>query len=316
MENYPNGNSSYTEFLLTGFSGLKGQRHFLFIPFFIMFVLALAANSVLIFVIITTRSLHAPMYILISAIACVDLSWPIVIAPKMLFSLLFNWNGITLLGCLTQMFFVNFIGALQSSILMGMALDRYVAILYPLHYNDYVNVATFVKLYAVVIFRNLILNIAVVTLAGSHTFCSNVIDHCFCEHMALVKLACGSTTKNSIVGLVASSCITSVDCLCILISYGKIFNSVFRTSSVKSCQKAIHTCVTHFIVIGISYVCAMTAFLTYRTENTMSSNSRVLISVMYILVPGSFNPIVYGIRTKEIREQIIKIVQCRKIVPV
>uniref|UniRef100_W5NNS3 Olfactory receptor 52L1-like n=2 Tax=Lepisosteus oculatus TaxID=7918 RepID=W5NNS3_LEPOC len=304
---YRPGNVSHTNFVFVGFSALKENRRFLFIPFFLMFLLSLVANSVLIFVIITHRTLHTPMHVLISCIACVDLIWPIVITPKMLLSFLLDWNEISLLGCLSQMFFVNFIGGLQSSILMGMALDRYVAICNPLRYNDYVNRSSFFKLFTVVILRNLIFNVIVVILAGSHFFClSNVIDHCFCEHMALVNLACGSTTKNSVAGLVASFCITSVDCLCIIVSYVRIFWAVFKTASVKSCQKAIHTCGTHLIVISVSYICAMTAFLTYRIENSMTSNIRVFISIMYILFPGCFNPIIYGIRTKEIREQILK----------
>ncbi|XP_006628012.2 olfactory receptor 52K1-like [Lepisosteus oculatus] len=310
MQKQESGNVSHTEFLLIGFYGLEEQRWLLFFPFFLMFMLSTAANSFLIFVIKTQRSLHSPMCVLIGAMAFVDLSLPVFFVPKMLLSFLFNWNGISLVGCLVQMFFIHFFGAFQSSILLWMALDRYAAICIPLRYNDYMNPSSSAKFVVASVLRNGIFILVIVILAGYLSYCSsNVIDHCFCEHMALVSLACGSTAVNSIVGLTTIFCVTTLDCVIMVVSYVKIFILVFKTASGKSSRKAIHTCITHIIVMCVSYFCAMTSFFAYRIKNSISPNIRVLISTMYLLFPSCFNPIIYGIRTKEIREQILKLIK-------
>uniref|UniRef100_W5M3E6 Olfactory receptor 52Z1-like n=1 Tax=Lepisosteus oculatus TaxID=7918 RepID=W5M3E6_LEPOC len=307
MQERQGGNISHIEFLFIGFHELKENRWVLFFPFFLMFLLSTAANSLLIFVIKTQRSLHSPMCVLIGLMALVDLSLPVFFVPKMLLTFLFNWNGISLLGCLVQMFIVHFVGSFQSSILLWMALDRYAAICIPLRYNDYMSPSSSAKFVIAAVLRNGIFILFIVIFAGNLSYCSsNAIDHCFCEHMALVSLACGNTIINNVFGLLTIFCVTTLDFVFIVVSYAKIFISVFKTASGKSSQKAIHTCTTHIIVMFVSYFCAMTAFLAYRIKNSIPPNLRVLISTMYLLFPSCFNPIIYGIRTKEIREQIFK----------
>ncbi|XP_066556153.1 olfactory receptor 52E8-like [Amia ocellicauda] len=313
----PVRNTSHTEFLLLGFQGLGEYRRYLSIPFFLIGVLSFAGNALLIFTIKTRNSLHSPMYVLICMNACVDLTLPIIFAPKMLLSFLFDWNGITLLGCLVQMFFIHFVSSFQSTVLLGMALDRYVAICVPLRYNDYINMSTFCKFSAVVLLRNMFFVLLVVVLASRLSFCSsNVIDDCFCEHMALVSLACGNTTKNSIIGLLGVFSVTVTDAVIFVISYIKVFSDVFKTHSGKSREKTIHTCGTHLIIAGVTLTFTMTTLLAYRFQNSLPPNIHNLISVIYLLLPTILHPIVYGIRTKAIKEEMWKHFQCKIIGPI
>ncbi len=213
-----------------------------------MFLLSLTANSILLFLIISQKSLHSPMYVLIGLMTVVDLLLPIFFVPNMLFSFLFNWGGISLVGCLIQMFCLHFVGAFQTTLLLWMALDRYFAICRPLYYHKYMEIPNFVKFVVLPVIINALLNISMVSLAGKLTFCvTNVIDHCFCEHMALVQLACGAITINNIVGLSTAFLIPTADCILIAASYVVIFASVFRSG--KAQMKAINTCITHLIVI-------------------------------------------------------------------
>ncbi|KAL4604929.1 olfactory receptor 52E8-like [Arapaima gigas] len=315
MQEYTVRNISHTDFILTGFSGLKELRQLLFIPFSLMFLISFAANSLLIFVIVSHRNLHSPMYLLICALAFVDLSATVFCVPNMLFSLLLNWDHISLLGCLVQMFFVHIAGAFESTILLWMALDRYFAICTPLHYSEHMVFSAFLKFIIVPVLRNVILILLVVSLAGTLQYChSNEINHCYCEHMALVTLACGPIYLNNAVGLITAFCIPATDFILIIASYVNIFVSVFKFG--KSSQKALSTCLTHIIIIGMSVFFALTSFLSYRIKNNISSDSRTAISIAYLLVPGCLNPIIYGIRTKEIREKVTKkFVKCGKILP-
>ncbi|XP_072547175.1 olfactory receptor 52K1-like [Salminus brasiliensis] len=306
MQALPIGNISFTTFQLNGFYSLGEWRRFLFIPYFLMFLLCTTANSILIFLIISRKALHSPMFVLIGLMAVVDLIMPMIFVPNMLLNFLFDWNQISFVGCLMQIFWIQFVGAFQSTLLLWMALDRFFAICRPLSYHKHMQMPSFLKFIIVPVIRNGLLHIIMVSLAGKLHFCvKNEIDHCFCEHMGLVQLACEDTSVNNIFGLTTTFLIPIADFIFIAISYVIIFTSVIKSG--KSSSKAINTCITHIIVITFSLVFILTAFLSYRTRNNFSPNSRVFISTMYILFPSCFNPIIYGVRTKEIRVQFLKL---------
>ncbi|KAG9265082.1 olfactory receptor 52K1-like [Astyanax mexicanus] len=298
-------NISFTQFNLNGFYVLGEWRPFLFIPYLLMFILAIVANSVLLYVIIANRALHSPMFVLIGLMAVVDLSAPFIFVPQMLLSFLFDWKGISLPGCLIQMFCLHYSESCQSTLLLCMALDRYFAICKPLFYHEHMQITNIIKFIIVPFIRNAILITTIVSLAARLTYCSNVIDHCFCEHMALVHLACGDTSINSMVGLLTAFLILIVDFFFIAVSYVIIFTSVLKSGSTHF--KALNTCITHIIVIVFTITFALIAFLLYRIRNNFSPSSRVFLSTMYVLFPSCCNPIIYGLRTKEIRHHFLKL---------
>ncbi|KAM6970088.1 olfactory receptor 52E4-like [Aplochiton taeniatus] len=298
-------NASYTHFILDGFSDLGELRPLLFIPYLCILILAIAANSFLLYIIISTRALHSPMCILIASMALVDLCVPVLFVPNMLVSLAFNLRGISLEGCLVQMFCIHFMSTFQSTLLLWMALDRYFAICTPLFYHKRMTFRSFLSFVIPAVTRNFVLTTLVIGLAGKHTFCFNKMDHCFCEHMALMQLSCGNVSINNLLGLLGVFTIPVADFVLISASYVVIFFSIFNRSG-KPNMKAINTTVTHVIVMIVNLSVALIALLSYRTSNNMSTSSRVFLSTMYLLFPTCFNPIVYGFRTTEIRKQALK----------
>ncbi|XP_040902696.1 olfactory receptor 52K1-like [Toxotes jaculatrix] len=305
MDNF----TSHTHFIFGGFSELGGMRPVLLILFTIMFILSPLANSLLLYVVISQRSLYSPMYILIASMACVDVSLPVFFVPNMLLSFLFDWREVSLSGCLIQMHFIHLVGTFQSTFLLWMALDRYFAICKPLYYHECMALRRFLKFVIPLVVRNFLMITAFVSLAGTLSFCtSNVINHCFCEHMALVELACGSTAINSLVGLLSVFLIPVADFLFTSASYVVIFWSVLRSG--KSSVKALDTCITHIVVISLNLTVALIAFLSYRIGNNLPLSIRVFFSTMYLLFPSCLNPIIYGIRTTEIRKHILKTLTC------
>ncbi|KAM4566951.1 olfactory receptor 52K1-like [Odontesthes bonariensis] len=304
MEPLKDNISSHEYFLLTGFSEIGVLRPVIAILVLIMFAVSLFANCLLLYVIGSRRNLHSPMCILIGCMACIDLSLPLCFAPSMLLNILLDWRGISLTGCLLQMYFIHFLGTCQSTVLLWMALDRYFAICMPLSYHDHMSLPRFLKFVIPLLVRNVVVVSAVVALAGSLSYCfRNEIHHCLCEHMALVEQACGSTAINSLVGLLSVFFVLVLDFLLITTSYIIIFHSVL--GSGKSGAKALHTCITHIIVMVVGLTFVLTAFLSYRMSNS-SAGSRVFVSIFYLFFPSCFNPIIYGIRTTEIRQHILK----------
>uniref|UniRef100_A0A673LDB3 Olfactory receptor 52K2-like n=1 Tax=Sinocyclocheilus rhinocerous TaxID=307959 RepID=A0A673LDB3_9TELE len=279
-------NFSHQEFYLIGFTDLQEYRRYLFIPFFVIFAFTLFANSVIMMVIVKESKLHAPMYILIGFTAALGFMQPIFLVPRMLISFLFGKNMIYKDECLIQMFCLHMAGCFQSTVLFVV----------------------------VPVIRNVLLVVTTVSLAGKLSFCvTNIIDHCFCEHMVLVQLACGDITINNIVGLLTVFFIPTADFILINISYIVIFTSVFKSG--KTNMKALNTCITHFIVMSVTLTFALIAFLSYRIRNNFSPSGRVFVSTMYLLFPSCFNPIIYGVRTKEIRQTFIKFIKNLKVLP-
>lgn len=307
-EKFQGANFTHTKFIFVGFPETFKYRHLLFLPFVLSYILVLVGNSLILFVIKNTKTLHSPMYILVSALAVVDIIVPTAIVPAMLLSLLFDLNEITLVGCLTQMFFIHFFSSVESTILLAMALDRYVAICNPLRYTTIMNSSMFLKLLLFTLIRSGTIMCTLVGLAASLSFCgSNIIYHCYCDHMALVSLACSSTAKNNAVGVAVIVCFVGIDISVIFVSYVKILCVVLRAAAGEQRSKAIHTCSNHLIVMMCFYLIGSVTFLSRNLQIPIPVDVNTFLGVTYILFPACINPIIYGVRTKEIRNALIKI---------
>ncbi|KAK2846489.1 hypothetical protein Q5P01_009488 [Channa striata] len=263
-------NFSHRTFVLSGFPELQNHRRMLALPFSASYLSVLLANSMLVYVICSVKSLHSPMYVLICTLCLVDILVVTAIIPNMLLNFLFDWNEISLAGCLTQMFCTHLLSSVESTLLLAMALDRYVAICLPLRYPEIINSSMFLKLLLFTLGRSVSIMATLVGLAGSLQFCgSNVIQHCYCDHMALVSLACDSTERNSAAGLAVIVCFVGVDIPLIFYSYVKILSVVLGAAAGEERWKAFHTCGTHLMVMMCFYL--QDAERTNMNENTTAA---------------------------------------------
>ncbi|XP_053241190.1 olfactory receptor 52K1-like [Podarcis raffonei] len=298
-------NTSYREFLLLAFPGFQKSRYLLAIPFFCIYLMIILANSLLIYTVKAESCLHSPMYLLIALLLAVNVFGSTTVLPQMLLSFLFGISSISLTGCLVQMFFLYLAIMLDTGILLMMALDRYVAICHPLHYADILTGKLLGLLAAAALVRSVSIVSPVVILASQVRFCrSNVIEHFACEHMALMKLSCGDTSRNRVVGMAVRSFTIVFDLVFLALSYSKIILTALKMASGSFRHKAFHTCSTHLIVLFIGYSSCLSSSIVFRLAKSASQDVHNLLSVMYLLFPGAINPVIYGVRTKEIRESI------------
>lgn len=320
LDGSPSQNFSHGTFSFRGFPELHCYRRLLALPFSVSYLSVLLGNSLLVYVICSVEHLHSPMYLLICSLCVVDILAATAILPSMLLSLLFDIDTISLASCLTQMFFTHFLSSLESTLLLTMALDRYVAICQPLRYARIINFSMLVRLLLFTLIRSGSIMATLVGLASSLRFCgSNTIQHCYCDHMALVSLACGSTASNSAIGLVVIVCFVGLDIPLILFSYIKILSVVSRASvGSEERWKAFHTCGTHLIVMMCFYLVGSVTFLSHNLNINIPADVNTFMGVMYILFPATVNPIIYGVRTTEIRNGLLKIfkMQVKKLMKV
>ncbi|XP_012501021.1 PREDICTED: olfactory receptor 52K1-like [Propithecus coquereli] len=298
MSEWSNGssNTSYTSFLLLmGFPGLQESRDLLVLPFLSLYLVIVSANALVIpHTVAAQCSLHQPMYLLIALLLAVNLCAASTMVSAMLFSFSSQLNHISLTRCLVQMFCIYFFIVFDCNILLVMALDRYVAICYPLRYPEVVTGQLLAGLVEVAAARSTCIVAPVVFLASRVRFCrSDVIHHFACEHMALMKLSCGDVSLNKTVGLTVRIFNRVLDMLLLGASYSRIIHAAFRISSDGARSKALNTCGSHLLVIFTIYSSTMSSSIVYRVARTASQDVHNLLSAFYLLLPCLINPIIY-----------------------
>ncbi|XP_034506078.1 olfactory receptor 52A1-like, partial [Ailuropoda melanoleuca] len=120
---------------LIGIPGLESVQCWIGIPFCAMYLTAMIGNSLLLIIIVSERSLHEPMYMFLGMLGVTDIALATTIMPKMLGIFWFHVPEIYFDSCLLQMWLIHTFQCIESGILVAMALDRYVAIRYPLRHG-------------------------------------------------------------------------------------------------------------------------------------------------------------------------------------
>ncbi|XP_006885539.1 PREDICTED: olfactory receptor 52W1-like [Elephantulus edwardii] len=303
-----------TFFLLTGIPGLGSAQGWLTLIFGPMYLLALLGNGALLAVVRIDASLHQPMFLLLSMLAATDVGLATSIAPGLLAVLCLGPRPIPYAACLAQMFFVHALTAMESGVLLAMACDRAVAVGRPLHYPilvtktrvGYVALALVLKAVVIVVPFPLL-------VARFGHFRSKTIRHAYCAHMAVVELVVGNTRANNLYGLALSLAVSGLDILGITGSYALIAHAVLRLPTREARAKAFGTCSSHICVILAFYVPGLFSYLTHRFgRHSVPKSVHILLSNIYLLLPPSLNPLIYGIRTKQIRDRLLEIFTSRK----
>uniref|UniRef100_H0XRA1 Olfactory receptor n=1 Tax=Otolemur garnettii TaxID=30611 RepID=H0XRA1_OTOGA len=302
----------HPSFFLVGIPGLEESQHWIALPLGVLYLLALVGNITILFIIWTEPSLHQPMYLFLAMLAAIDLVLASSTAPKAFAVLLVHAHEIGFTVCLVQMFFIHAFSSMESGVLVAMALDRYVAICHPLHHSTILHPGIVGRIGVGVLLRGLFLLIPFPILLQRLIFCeANVIGHAYCEHMAVVKLACSETTVNRAYGLAVALLVVGLDILAIGISYAYILQAVLMIPGGEARIKAFSTCGSHVCVILIFYVPGIFSFLTHRFGHHVPHHIHVLLATLYLLVPPALNPLVYGVKTQQIRQRVIRVF-CRK----
>ncbi|XP_067425902.1 olfactory receptor 52P1-like [Emydura macquarii macquarii] len=294
-------------FILNGIPGLEAAHIWISIPFSMLYIISLLGNFMVLLVVSKEQTLHKPMYLLLCMLALTHIGISTCIVPKALCIFWFRSKDITVDGCLTQMFFLHMVATMHSAVLVTMAFDRYVAVCEPLRYATILTNARITKLGLVGLIRAVLLILPEPLLLRRLPFCANrVIPHTYCEHMAVVKISCGDTTVNRMYGLGITLVISGLDLTLIGLSYGQIIRAVLRISSKNAHRKALNTCTAHICVMLVSYTPNLFSTLTHRFGQGIAAHVHILLANLYLLVPPMLNPIIYGVKTKELRDKVGK----------
>ncbi|XP_044856984.1 olfactory receptor 51G2-like [Mauremys mutica] len=295
-------------FLLTGLPSLGDAHLWISIPFCFMYVISIIGNSLILFIVKTDPSLHEPMYIFLSMLAITDLGISITTIPTILGIYLFNSREISLYACLAQLFFIHLLQYIESSVLLLMAFDRFIAIHNPLRYAAILTLPRIAKMGLVAVLRAMVLILPLPFLLKRFTYChANVLSHSYCLFQEVMKMACSDITVNSIYGLFTKLFRMGLDSLLILLSYVMILKTVLSISSYKECLRALNTCVSHLCALLVFYTPEISLSVIHRFGKGSYPLLQILLGYMSLLLPPLMNPIVYSVKSKHLRARIIRV---------
>ncbi|KAM7179234.1 olfactory receptor 52E4-like [Macrochelys suwanniensis] len=295
-------------FILLGIPGLEAAHLWISIPFCSIAATAVLGNFTILFTVMTEPSLHEPMYYFLCMLAVNDLLLSTSTIPKILSIFWFNLREIDFSACLTQMYFIQCFSVMASGILVAMAFDRYVAICDPLRYSTILTNSVVAKIGLAVILSSSMLVMPNPILASRWPYCrTNIIPHTYCDGIAVVKLACADIRASSYYGLFLAFFITGVDVFLIAISYIQILRAIFSLPTKDARLKAFRTCGSHIFVFLIFLIPSLFSIMTHRFGQNVPLHFHVLMANLYLLVPPMLNPIIYGVRTKQIRNQLLRL---------
>ncbi|XP_032644213.1 olfactory receptor 51G2-like [Chelonoidis abingdonii] len=293
-------------FLLTGIPGQEDVYLWISVPFCFMYVISIVGNSVILFIIKTDPSLHEPMYIFLSMLAVTDIGLSTATMSTTLGIFLFNAREISVDACLAQLFFIHSLSGIESSVLLLMAFDRFVAISNPLRYASILTLPRIAKMGLVCVLRGVAVVFPLPFLLKRSQYCqANVLSRSYCLNQEIMKMACSDIRVSSIYGLVATVSIAMLDSLLILLSYIMILKTVLSIASHAECVRALSTCISHLCAVLLFYTPGIGLSIVQRFGNSSSPLLQILMGYVYLLVPPMMNPIVYSVKSKHLRARII-----------
>ncbi|MBZ3879242.1 Olfactory receptor 7G1 [Sciurus carolinensis] len=299
--------TTVSEFLLLGLTEDPALQPLIFNLFLSMYLVTILGNLLIILVVSSYSHLHTPMYLFLASLSFTDICLSSSTIPKMLVNILTQSQSITYTGCLIQVCFVLVFGGLENCLLAVMAYDRYVAICHPLRYTVIMNPCLCGLLTLFSLFISLMDGLLHSLMVLRLSFCTNLeIPHFFCELAQIIKLSCSDNFIDNILMYVVACIFAGVPLSGIIFSYIHIVSSVLRMPSSGGKHKAFSTCGSHLFVVSLFYG---TAFGVYISSAVSDSPKKTAVtSVMYTVVPQLMNPFIYGLRNRDMKEALKKLI--------
>ncbi|XP_030008161.1 olfactory receptor 52E8-like [Sphaeramia orbicularis] len=297
------------DFSILGFPGLLPQYYGPVSALMFAVYLAIAfGNTFILLFVMCEKSLQKPTYLVFCHMALNDLTFGTVTLPKIIAKYWFDDGVISFYGCFIQMFFVHYLGAAQSFILMVMALDRFISICIPLRYPVFITNHNISVLCGFAWFIPVTLMIAVVFHALSLPYCkSNIIPQCYCDHISIMSQACGEDVK---IVTVTTLCL-AMFCLLlplafILFSYFSILVVIMKISNATGRRKTLSTCTPQIFITCLFYLPRCFVYVANTVGYSFSLDVRILLVLLYSLLPAAVNPAIYCFKTQDIKQMLVK----------
>ncbi|XP_040294217.1 olfactory receptor 1019-like [Bufo bufo] len=299
--------SHAAQFTVLCFSDLPHLQVPLLIIFLIIYLNIIFGNTAVLFAIVSDSHLHTPMYIFLSNLSVLDISYTSTILPNLLYMLSTQHKIISLASCITQMYFFLFFACTEMILLAVMAYDRFVAICHPLHYTLLMSPRTCLVVVISVWIVALLEPVSFTILVANLSFCSmNQIDHFFCDATPLLKLSCSDTAHVNMTTYILGALVGMSTFTLTLVSYVYIIFNILNIHSAAGKSKTFSTCASHLTCVLLFYGSTLSLYM--RPTSMYSPKQDKFFSLLYIIMIPLLNPVIYTLKNKQFKDAFKKLI--------
>ncbi|KAM9332744.1 odorant receptor 115-15 [Pholidichthys leucotaenia] len=310
MENYTfNSPTLYLE----GLKVTEVSKYPAFFFLLISYIIIMVTNIGIVVLIFTDNSLHQPVYLLFCNLPFTDVIGNSSVMPRLLSDVLLSPSQhlISYYECVVQVFLGHWCSTNHHTVLMIMAFDRYLAICNPLHYSTIMTKRMMIKLAVSAWGVAFVLVGILVSLTVRLNRCRTLITGPFCDNASLFKLSCESVVINHIYGITFTVVLFIASIGSMVLTYGHITVVCLISKSKSLNSKALRTCSTHLIVYLVMSFSGILVIAFHRFPQY--TEYRKLVQILFVIIPSTLNPVIYGVQSKEIRKFLSKSLQFNKV---
>ncbi|XP_069817484.1 olfactory receptor 5P81-like [Dendropsophus ebraccatus] len=289
-----------TQIWLLGFQSLHKYRSPLFIVFLLTYLFILGGNLLIILLVTIIDHLKTPMFLFLKHLSIADVLLTTTVVPMMLDIIFVKKVILSFWGCILQLYLFCLFGFIQCYLIAVMSYDRYLAICHPLRYSSLMGPELCLQLVIGSWVLISIIESSEILVLIQFTFCGlNSIDHFFCDFGPMVELATSDTSILINLDFVFSIFVIFCPFVFIIVTYICIMFSILKISSTFGRRKAFSTCSSHLVTVCMYYGTLITVYMAPSDQSSSYINK--YRSLLYIVVTPLLNPIIYSLRSHEIK---------------
>ncbi|KAG8544784.1 hypothetical protein GDO81_021857 [Engystomops pustulosus] len=291
--------TSEPRFFIFAFSISENQRLIILTVFLVIYLIILSGNLLIIALISLESRLHTPMYFFLCNLSALDIMYVSTVLPKLIYVCHTGDHVMSYTSCMVQLYFACASGSVESYLMTSMAIDRYVAICFPLRYSLIMSKKVCVLLAFPAWFMSLVNASIFPYFVHNLTYFGLVVLKSFyCEVKTIMN---ASTSDNTFLKTTITISIIYIgvipSCL-ILASYVRIIYTILKIKSSAGRWKTFSSCSSHLTIVVLCYGSAIIFYFSQSHEQ------EVVLSFMFVTLVPMLNPLVFSLRNRDITQAI------------
>ncbi|XP_072518645.1 olfactory receptor-like protein COR2 [Salminus brasiliensis] len=263
-----NGTYRFHILKIEGLRVTQQSAYPVFVLLFLVYLFIMVSNLGLIALISLEKTLHKPMYLLFCNLPLNDVLGASIVIPGLLKDIFIDES------------------------------DRHISY-----------VACVIQAYGIHMFstsaHTILMIMAFDRLSIRLSHCHSTISNPFCDNPSLFKLSCENLLVNNVYGLISSAVLWGTSIACIGLTYLRIATVCVKSRNRILQSKAMKTCSTHLSLYLIILGCGVIAIILHRFPAFAEIGK--VASIMFLIIPTSLNPLIYGFHSKEIRQRLFSL---------